>query len=86
MLGVGGQFVVQVFDCFVVGVQCFQFVEQVLLQVGQFGGLDLVFVCQGINDVQVFFDLLLVIGIGIEVVDEVVQFVDCFFDLDLCVG
>lgn len=40
MPGVGGQLVAQASDCFVVGVQRLQFVEQALLQVGQFGGLD----------------------------------------------
>lgn len=86
MPGVGGQFVAQASDRFVVGVQRLQFVEQALLQVGQFGGLDPVLARQGINDVQALLDLLLAIGIGIEVVDEAVQFADRLLDLDLRAG
>ena len=47
MPGVGGQLVAQASDRFVVGVQRLQFVEQALLQVGQFGGLDPVLARQG---------------------------------------
>ncbi|MCY1562969.1 hypothetical protein D9M68_1004370 [compost metagenome] len=52
---IGGQLLVQALDGLVVGVEVFQFLEQLLLHGRQFGGLHPVFACQGVDRVEAFF-------------------------------
>ncbi len=86
MTGVGGQFLGQAFAGLVVGIEALQFLEQSLLQGGQLGGLDAVLAGQGVDGVQAFFEVLLALRVGIEVIDEAVQFAHGLLDLDLRAG
>ncbi|MNF93245.1 hypothetical protein D3C84_759130 [compost metagenome] len=86
MTRVGGQLLGQAFRGFVVGIEGFQFVEQALLQFGQLGRLDPVLARQGVDVVEALFQLLLARRVGVEMVEEAVQFAHGFLDLDLCAG
>ena len=83
---IGGQFLAEALDRLVVGVQAFQFLQQALLQLGQFEGLHPVFARQAIDGVQALLQQLLALRVGIEVIDEAVQFADRLLDLDLRAG
>ncbi|MCY1407251.1 hypothetical protein D9M71_225460 [compost metagenome] len=86
MASIGCKFVGQALDGLVIGIEGFDFIQQLLLQAGHFGGVNAVFARQGINGVQALFELLQARRVGIEVVEEAVQFADGFFYLNLRAG
>ena len=86
MAGVGGQFVSQSLHGFIVGIQAFQFVQQALLQLAQIAGLHAVLARQTVDAVEAILQLLLTLRVGIEVIDEAIEFADGFLHLDLRTG
>ncbi|MNN41009.1 hypothetical protein D3C81_1551020 [compost metagenome] len=86
VLGIGRQFFAQALDRLVAGIQAFQLLHQLLLQVGQFGRVHAMFARQGVDGVEALFQGLQAHGVGVEIVEEAVEFAYGFFYLDLCAG
>jgi len=83
---VGGQLFAEALDRFVIGIEAFQFFQQLLVQVGQFARLYAVLARQGVDGVQALLQHLLAFRIGVEMVDEAIELTDRLFDLDLRAG
>ncbi|MCY1414606.1 hypothetical protein D9M71_300600 [compost metagenome] len=86
MARIGSKLLGQALDRLVVGIEGFDFIQQFLLQARHFGRVNAVLACQGIDGVQPLFELLQACGVGIEVVEEAVQFADGFLHLYLRAG
>ena len=81
--GIGRQFLTQLLDRFIAGVQAFQLFEQAVLQRHHFGRVYAVFARQGIDSVEAFLDVLQTRRVCLEVVEKTIEFADRFFHLDL---
>lgn len=79
-------FVLQAFDGFIIGIQCFYFIQQLLLQRGHFTWLDAVLARQCIDSIKTLFKLLQSGRVGVEVIQKTVQFAYRFFNLYLRAG
>ena len=80
---VGTQFVLQAFDGLIVGVQRFDFIQQLLVQCRNFSRLNAVLARQGVDGVQTLLDLLQSRRVRLETVEKPVDFTDRFLDLNL---
>ncbi|MNF97198.1 hypothetical protein D3C84_800180 [compost metagenome] len=72
MTGIGRQLFAQSLDGFVVGIQGFDFIQQALLHLRDFGRLDAMFARHGVNRVETLFQILEARGVGIEIVEKAV--------------
>ena len=86
MTGKRSELLAQSFDGFVVRVECFDFIQQFLLHGCDFSRLDSMLASQGINSVQALFYFLQACWVGVEVIQETIEFAHGLFNLDLRAG
>ena len=80
----GGQFLAEALDRPSSAFQAFQLPQQALLQQASLKGCTRCCARQAVDGIQAFLQQLLALRVGIEMIDEAVQFADRLLDLGIC--